>query len=85
MRAYFLDVAVNRQGQRWHTDKRWHDSRQEVVIDHRREDRCNDNRCHPSPFLDVLALNVGKDRVQRTSEKFACRLDVPSCGIEKVG
>jgi hypothetical protein len=39
----------------------------------------------PSPLLDVLMLNVGKDRVQRSSEKFACRLDARSCGIEKVG
>ena len=34
---------------------------------------------------DVLALNAGKDRVQRTNEKVACRLDARSCGIEKVG
>ena len=39
----------------------------------------------PSPLLDVLALNVGKDCVQRSSEKFACRLDARSCGMEKVG
>jgi hypothetical protein len=39
----------------------------------------------PSPLLDVLALNVGKDHVQRSSEKFACHLDARSCGIEKVG
>ena len=39
----------------------------------------------PSPLIDVLALNVGKDCVQRTSEKVACRLDACSCGIEKVG
>ena len=39
----------------------------------------------PSPLLDVLALNVGKDCVLRSSEKFTCRLDVRSCGVEKVG
>jgi hypothetical protein len=44
-----------------------------------------DKRCPPSPLLDVLALNVGKDRVQRTCEKFACRLDARSCGIERLG
>jgi hypothetical protein len=35
----------------------------------------------PNPLLGVLALNVRKDRVQRSSEKFACLLDARSCGI----
>ena len=39
----------------------------------------------PSPLLDVLALNVSKNRDQRISEKVTCRLDARSCGIEKVG
>jgi len=34
--------------------------------------------------LDVLALNVCKDYVQRASEEFACCLDVPNCGIKKI-
>ena len=47
----------------------------------------SERECHrllsPSGTLDVLALNVGKDRVQRGSNKFACHLDVPACGIKK--
>jgi hypothetical protein len=35
----------------------------------------------PNPLLGVLALNVGKDLVQRSSEKFACLLDARSCSI----
>ena len=57
----------------------------DVAVNRRRQRWRIDKRCRPSPLLDVLALNVGKDRVQRTSEKFACRLDARSCGIEKVG
>ena len=34
--------------------------------------------------MNVLALNVGEDRVQRGSEKFACCLDAPAFGIKKV-
>ena len=56
-----------------------------LAINRRRQRWRTDKRCRPSPLLDVLALNVGKDRVQRTSEKFAYRLDARSCGIEKVG
>jgi hypothetical protein len=57
----------------------------DVAVNRRRQRWRIDERCRPSPLLDVLALNVGKDRVQRTSEKFACRLDARSCGIKKVG
>ena len=35
----------------------------------------------PNPLLGVLALNVRKDRVQRSSKKFACLLDARTCGI----
>ena len=56
----------------------------DVALNHRRQRLRTDERCCPSPLLDVLALNVGKDRVQRSSEKFACRLDARSCGIKKV-
>ena len=38
----------------------------------------------PCSTLDVLALNVGEDRVQRGSKKFTCCLDAPACGIKKV-
>jgi hypothetical protein len=54
-------------------------------VDHRRQRWRTDERCCPSPLLDVLALDVGKDHVQRSSKKFACCLDAHSCGIEKVG
>jgi hypothetical protein len=84
-RTYLLDVAVDRRRKKWHTDERWRDSRQEVVIDRRRMDRCNDKKCLPSPLLDVLALNVGKDCVQRSSKKVACRLDALFCSIKKIG
>ena len=57
----------------------------DVAVDSRRQRWRTDERCHPSPLLDVLALDVGKDCVQRSSEKFTCRLDARSCGIEKVG
>ena len=57
----------------------------DVAVNRRRQRWRIDKRCRPSPLLDVLALNVGKDRVQRTSEKFACRLDARSCSIENVG
>ena len=36
-------------------------------------------------MLDVLALNVCEDYVQRASKEFACRLDAPDCGIKKFG
>ena len=36
----------------------------------------------PCGTLDVLTLNVGKDRVQRGNKKFACCLDVSTCGIK---
>jgi hypothetical protein len=48
-------------------------------------DQCNDEKCRPSPLLDVLALNVGKDCVQRSSKKVACRLDALFCSDKKVG
>ncbi len=56
----------------------------DVALDHQRQRWRTDERCCPSPLLNVLALNVGKDCVQRSSEKFACRLDACSCGIKKV-
>ena len=48
-------------------------------------DRCNNEKCCPSLLHDVLALNVGKDGVQRSSKKVACRLDALFCSIKKVG
>jgi hypothetical protein len=38
----------------------------------------------PCGTLDVLALNVCEDYVQRASKEFACRLDAPDCGIKKI-
>jgi len=35
--------------------------------------------------LDVLALNVCKDYIQRASNEFACCLDAPDCGIKTFG
>ena len=59
--------------------------RLDVAVNRRRQRWRINERCRPSPLLDVLALNVGKDRVERTSEKFACRLDAHSCSIKNVG
>jgi hypothetical protein len=43
--------------------------------------------CHgllsPCGTLDVLALNVCEDYVQRAREEFACRLDAPNCCIKE--
>ena len=39
----------------------------------------------PCGTLDVLALNVSKDCIKRGSEKFACCLDAPACGIKNFG
>jgi len=45
--------------------------------------------CHgllsPCSTLDVLACNVGKDRVQRGSEEFTCRLVRPIAASKKFG
>ena len=41
----------------------------EVAHDRRWGARCNNKRCHPSPLFDVLPLNIGKERLQRSSEK----------------
>jgi hypothetical protein len=56
-----------------------------LAVNQRRQRWRTDKRCRPSPLLDVLALNVfiGKDHVQRTSEKFACCLDARSCRRRK--
>jgi hypothetical protein len=56
-----------------------------LAVNRQRQRWRTNERCLPSPLLDVLALNVGNDRIQRTSEKFVCRLDARSCAIEKVG
>jgi len=57
----------------------------DVAVNSRRQSWRTDNRCRPSPLLDVLALDVGKDCVQRSSKKFTCCPDARSCGIEMVG